>query len=606
MAKKHLSLFTALLLGALSCAGCSSSTSEKIIIRVLNSADYIYEAKEEGVFCSACDKYLDDDEFTSEVDEDGEVTYTCKKHADDEEAEVYYDCDMMERFVRHMNKEHRPEGLEFDYVYDTFDTPETCYNEMMTGKSNYDIINVSDYMIQKMMTNDLLHPLFEKDNEHDAGIKDNLRGNLSDYLWGEETSIYNNIYCKKPDYQDGDNPYDYEKGSLADYAVPYMWGTVGVMYNPSFKGYQQFSLEELQEKFSSWEILYDKSVQGSFSIKDSVRDVYAVSIIHVYHDEIEALKAKYHVGEDNEDLQGFNREMTVIFNRCDPETLKLVSEDMNKLKDNAFGFEVDSGKTDMVSGEKIGANLAWSGDATWAIYEAQTENDAVIYFSLPEEGSNIFTDSWAIPKVSTHHEYALEFIDFMCEDEQAIDNMDFVGYTSSTATQDVLEYVRDYYDVRVALEDEELSDEELEEMSDPYDIRYFFEGSIEESPEDPEDYCLDDAIIYSWKLDTEETTTEVIDGEEKVVPYAVYARMLRSQFPEKSQLHMLCMMDDYGKDNQAVIEMWQQVRTNPLPVWAIIVLAVQFAAVVAIIIYVIVDRKRFNKVKAKRIISKQK
>ena len=597
MCKNKLALFGALLLGAASCAGCSSSSKEKIIIRVLNSADYIYEAAEEGYKCDECDKYLEEGEYTI----DGDVI-TCNKCGNDE---VYYDCDMMKQFVMYMDDKYSEEGLKFDYVYDTFDTPETCYNEMMTGKSNYDIVNVSDYMIQKMITNDLLHPLFEKDNEHDAEIKQNLKDNLSDYLWGEDSSIYNNIYAKKLEYADDADPYDYAKGTLADYAVPYMWGTVGVMFNPAFKGYQQFTLEELQNKFSSWEVLYDKSVEGSFSIKDSVRDVYAVSILHVYHDEIEELKTHYNF-ENPEELQAFNRELTVIFNRCDEKTLQLVSADMNKLKDNAFGFEVDSGKTDMVSGEKIGANLAWSGDATWAIYEAQTENDAEIYFSLPEEGSNIFTDSWAIPKVSDKHQYALDFIDFMCQEEQAIANMDFVGYTSSTSTEGVLEYVRDYYDVRVAMEDEGLTDAELEEMSDPYDIRYFFEGTIEEAPADPDAYCLDDAIIWSWKLDTEETTTEVIDGKEKVVPYAVYARMLRSQFPEKGQLHMLCMMDDYGKHNQSVIEMWQQVRTNPLPLWAIIVLAVQAAAVIAFIVYIIVDRKRFNKVKAKRIISKQK
>ena len=596
MAKKHLSLFAALLLGALSCAGCSSSKEEKIIIRVLNSADYIYEAKEEGYKCDECDKYLSEGEYHVEHDEEtGEDTYICNKCGNDA---VYYDCDMMEQFVRYMDEKYSEDGLKFDYVYDTFDTPETCYNEMMTGKSNYDIVNVSDYMIQKMITNDLLHPLFEKDNEHDEEIKQNLRDNLSDYLWGEESSIYNNIFAKKQSYSDDENPYDYTKGNLSDYAVPYMWGTVGVMYNPAFKGYKNFTLEELQEKFSSWEALYDQSTKGSFSIKDSVRDVYAVSILHVYHNEIEELKTHYDF-EKEEDLQAFNQELTVIFNRCDEKTLKLVSDDMNKLKENAFGFEVDSGKTDMVSGEKIGANLAWSGDATWAIYEAQTENDAEIYFSLPEEGSNIFTDSWAIPKVSSHHQYALDFIDFMCQEEQAISNMDYVGYTTSTATSGVLEYIRDLYDIRDAGEEYEL------EPYQEYDISYFFEGSIEETPEDPEDYCLDDAILHVWTTTTEETFEEEIDGENKEIRYAVYGRMIAAQFPKKEQLHMLCMMDDYGTHNQSVIEMWQQVRTNPLPVWAIIVLAVQVAAVVALIVYIVVDHKRFNKVKAKRIISKQ-
>ena len=588
MHKNKFALFGALLLGAVSCAGCSSSKQEKIIIRVLNSADYIYEAEQEGYKCEECDEYLSEDGYYED-----EGTLYCKEC----DSEIVYDCDMMEQFVRYLeNDKYADEGLKFDYVYDTFDTPETCYNEMMTGKSNYDIINVSDYMIQKMITNDLLQPLFIDGDEHDAKCNEHIHDYLSDYLWGEETSIYNNIHPKKLDYEGADGMYD-ESKVLADYAVPYMWGTVGVMYNPKFYE-KKFTPEELQEKFSSWEALYDESLKGSFSIKDSVRDVYAVSILHVYHDKIVELEKNYDLEKD-EDLQAFNREMTAIFNRCDSETLSKISTDMNKLKDNAFGFEVDSGKTDMVSGEKIGANLAWSGDATWAIYEAQTENDAEIYFSLPEEGSNIFTDSWAIPKVSNQHQYALDFIEFMCEPEHAIANMDAVGYTSSTATEDVLDYVRDYYDVRVAMEEEGLTDAELKEMSDEYDIRYFFKDNIDDS-------LLDDAIIWSWKLDSEETTEEKVNGELIEVPYAVYGRMLHSQFPEEHQRYKLCMMDDFGKDNQAVIEMWQQVRTNPLPLWAIIVLAVQATAVVALIIYLIVDRKRFNKVKARRTISKQK
>ena len=584
MLKKKLSLFAVLLLGAMSCAGCSSDSKDKIIIRVLNSADYIYEAEEEGYKCDECGDYVDFDDTEIKVIDDEEVRVhkECGK-------EVYYDCDMMEQFVRYMDEKYEEQGLKFDYVYDTFDTPETCYNEMMTGKSNYDVINVSDYMIQKMITNDLLTPLFDG-SEESNDIKQNLRDNLSDYLWGEEDSIYNNIHPKKLEYNDGEDPYDNSK-VLSDYAVPYMWGTVGVMFNPAFKGYKDFTTDELIEKFSSWEALYSESIKGSFSIKDSVRDVYAVSIIHVYHDEIEGLKTKYHIGEIDEDLEGFNEEMTVIFNRCDAETLNKVSDDMNKLKENSFGFEVDSGKTDMVSGEKIGANLAWSGDATWAIYEALTENDVEIYFSLPDEGSNIFTDSWGIPKVSSHPQYALDFIDFMCAEEQALQNMDYVGYTSSTATEGILEYLYDMYDVRAAEED--YPDEEY----DLYDIRYFFDGNIDDSE-------LDNAILHSWKYDTEATFEEEIDGKTKEFSYSVYARMLRAQFPEQSQRHKLCMMDDFGKDNQAVIEMWQQVRTNPLPVWAIIVLSVEIAAALGFIVLIIVKKQRFKKIKEKRLISK--
>ena len=559
------------LLTAFSASGCSSN-EERIIIRVLNSADYIYEAEEEGYFCEECNEYIPEDKLT---EEDG-------FYFDEEGHEVYYDSDMMSQFVEYMNDKYKDEGLKFDYIYDTFDTPETCYNELMTGKSNYDVINVSDYMVQKMMSHDLIQPIF-KVREDTSEAYDNISGNLSRFLYGEEDSIFNNIYAKKLAYEDDEDPYDYEK-CLADYSIPYMWGTVGVMYNYSFFEGEE---AEIDEKFSTWEVLYNDFAKNSFSIKDSVRDVYAVSVLHSHKTEIDALEAKY-LNIEEPDFDTFNAELTKIFNACDDETIARVQEDMLKLKDNAFGFEVDSGKTDMVSGEKIGANLAWSGDATWAIYSAETQNNVKIGFQVPEEGSNIWFDAWCIPTVANHPGYALDFIEFMCEPDQAIANMDYVGYTTSTAGDAVLDYVYDNYDVRA--EEEDYPDEEYI----PYDLSYFFNDSLDE-------YDIEDAIIHAWTTSTEATYEEYVNGELKEISYAVQARMLPAQFPEASQLPRLCVMDDYGKNNEKVLNMWQSVRTNPLPTWAIILFIVEGVVALAIVAYLVSTsiikkklRKRYN------------
>ena len=217
--------------------------------------------------------------------------------------------------------------------------------------------------------------------------------------------------------------------------------------------------------------MYNDFAKNSFSIKDSVRDVYAVSILHSYKEEIEELEDKY-LNITNPDIDTFNKKLTEIFNSCDEDTIARVKEDMLKLKDNAFGFEVDSGKTDMVSGEKIGANLAWSGDATWAIYQAETENGVELAFEVPDEGSNIWFDAWCIPTVANNPGYALDFIEFMSEPAQAIANMEYVGYTTGTAGDEVLEYIYDSYDVRA--EEEDYPDEAYEE----YDLTYFFEDSL--------------------------------------------------------------------------------------------------------------------------------
>lgn len=558
------------LLSAFSAGGCSSN-EERIVIRVLNSADYIYEAEEEGFYCEEEGRYVSKDEVSGN-DEDGYV--------DNEGHEVYYDSDMMAQFVDYMNDKYADEGKKFDYIYDTFDTPETCYNELMTGKSNYDVINVSDYMVQKMMSHDLIQPIF-KVKEDTSEAKENISSYMSKYLWGEEDSIFNNIYAKKLDYKDDEDPYDYNK-CLADYSVPYMWGTVGIMYNYSF---YEGEKEEIDEAFSSWEVLYNDFAKNSFSIKDSVRDVYAVSILHAFKEEIAELEEKY-INLATPNYESFNKELTKIFNSCDDNTIARVKEDMLKLKDNAFGFEVDSGKTDMVSGEKIGANLAWSGDAAWAIYEAETENDVQIGFEVPEEGSNIWFDAWCIPTVANHPEYALDFIEFMSEPTQAIANMDYVGYTTATAGDDVLEYVIDNYDVRA--EEKDYPDEEYEE----YDLMYFFEDSLEE-------YDIEDAVLHAWTTDTEVTYEELVGGENMEISYAVQARMLKAQFPKAEQLSHLCVMDDYGKNNEKVLDMWQSIRTNPLPLWAVILFILEGVIALGLVAYYVGSRIIKKKLKRK-------
>ncbi len=559
------------LLSAFSASGCASKENNRIVIRVLNAADYIYEADEEGFFCEECNKYLPAEEVSGNEEEG---------YVDSLGHEVYYDSDMMQQFVTYMNEKYKDEGLEFDYIYDTFDTPETCYNELMTGKSNYDVINVSDYMVQKMMTHDLIQPIF-KVKEDTEEQKDNISSYLSKYLWGEDYSIFNNIYAKKANYADDEDPYDYNK-CLADYSIPYMWGTVGIMYNYSF---YEGSHEDIDKMFSSWEVLYGETARKSFSIKDSVRDVYAVSILHAFKDEIAALEEEY--GAYSEE---FNQELTKIFNSCDEKTIARVKEDMLKLKDNAFGFEVDSGKTDMVSGEKIGANLAWSGDAAWAIYQAQTESNVEIAFSVPEEGSNIWFDAWCIPTVAQHPGYALDLIEFMSEPTQAIANMDYVGYTTATAGDEVLDYVYDSFDVRgeVQVEEEPYPDEEYQE----YDLTYFFEDSLEE-------YDIEDALIHAWTVDSEETYEEYVDGRFMEIPYSLQARILPAQFPEASNLPRLCVMDDYGKQNEKVLDMWQSVRTNPLPLWAIILFIIEGVLLVASIAYLIITKQVKKKLRRK-------
>ena len=86
--------------------------------------------------------------------------------------------------------------------------------------------------------------------------------------------------------------------------------------------------------------------------------------------------------------------------------------------------------------------MTWSGDAIWAIEEANAVGVDLDYV-VPEEGSNIWYDGWVIPKYAKNPKAASYFINFMCRPDIALRNMDFCGYVSSVATPEILEEKQD-------------------------------------------------------------------------------------------------------------------------------------------------------------------
>ena len=479
-----------------SLAGCKNETNVRVL-RILNCEDYIFEYEE----------------------------------GDEEELDlVKKGKDVMDMFVDEWKKNT---GETIEYVYDTFDTNETMFNELQTGKTTYDVIVPSDYMIQKLISNKMLHKISDEN-------KPDLWKNISPYL---KDKFENSL-------------------GIADYAVPYMWGTVGLMYNPSYymERNQELKADDVHKLFENWDSLYtSEDIRGTFSIKDSVRDTYAVSLVHAFSDEI---------AKTNDPVK-----LEKIFNRNDAKNMAIVKQDMLTLKDAAFGFECDSGKTDMTT-QKIGANMCWSGDATWAITEAE-EFDLTLYYSIPTSyngedakgASNVWFDGFCMPKSEDlHKDLAQEFIKFMSQPENAAQNCYCVGYTPGVAGDAMLDYVYDCYDVRGEVGG--TSDEEYVE----YDLRYFFKDSLDE-------YSENDAILHAS------------------IDYV--GRQLTAQYPSAEILDRLAIMNDFGPEGNArLLDMWEQVRTNALPLWGIIILAVEAVAGIAFAAYLIthkVNRKRFKK-----------
>ncbi len=536
--------------------------------------------------------------------------------------------DLVDQFVEYAK------GYGYDNVtviYDTTDTNETMYNELATGKSEYDLICPSDYMMQRMLAADLLEPL---DMDKIPNYQNYASARIKDQL--DSITAYNSVTENEE--------------SLADYAVGYMWGTLGILFNPEFKGYSDdIEPDEVFDDMQSWGVFWDEKYKGTISIKDSMRDTYAAGLMYTFDEELTALREEYENGEI--DAEEYNSRLSVIFNRCDEESIDLIYDSLNALKKNIFGLEVDSGKQDIVTG-KIGINLAWSGDAVYSIDQAEDPEEVSspfdLYYAVPLNGVNIWFDGWVMPKLENRSETQVElaylFLNFISDPENAAQNMDYIGYTSFIAGDAILELVRDWYDIRTDLIylnsdfDEEKDDEEYEyydyvyylddgeEVGIDYDDCHFAEdsdsnfnpmlygvfedgtsagqiGSYNERliiPDDIEEVDL--SYFFSGTLE-EYSDEDMIFYSDEYLPFEAdsgnicVGRQFFTQYPSEDVIIRGAVMEDYGANNDLVLKMWENFKSDPLPTWAIVVFVVEIIVIVGAVIYYFGRRKYNEKVR---------
>lgn len=249
-------------------------------------------------------------------------------------------------------------------VYDLFETNEEMYPVIEAGAVNYDVVCPSDYMIQKMRENDLLAEL-NFDNIPNA---DQIN----------------------PAYMEMSRTFDPEN----KYSVPYCWGTVGILYNTK-------RLEELGvEPPTSWEDLWDERLSGEILMQDSVRDAFMV-----------ALKK-----------DGYS------MNSTSEEELELAKQDLIDQKPLVQAYVIDQVRDKMIGGEAA-VGVIYSGEMLYI--QEEVENLGLDYnleYVLPEEGTNLWLDSWVIPKNARNKENAEKWIDFLCRPEIAKANFEYITY----------------------------------------------------------------------------------------------------------------------------------------------------------------------------------
>ena len=374
-------------------------------------------------------------------------------------------------------------------IYQTFDINETMLSKIEKGQEDFDVVCPSDYIIERMLRNDLLLPIKKE------------FGNTPNYI-----DEYVAPYIK--------DRFNYIEGSgknANDYSVGYMWGTTGILYNTKYVD---------AEDARSWDIIRNPKYSGKIFIKDASRDVYGPVSIYLHRQELES-------GEVTLD--------ELMWDSSD-ETIAAVESYMAQVKPLIAGWEADFGKEQMTQ-EHGWLNFTWSGDAVWAIEEARDVNVELKY-EVPQEGSNIWFDGWVIPKYAKNIKAASYFINFLCRPDVAIRNMDFIGYVSAIASQEVFDAMQD------------------EEFGDTVDVRYFF-GDIEGA---------DHAIMNS------------------------------AQYPDASVIDRCVMMHDWGDETPKLIAMWSRVKGSNANGLTIVVIAV----FVAFLLGFGIKKKYFNKKNRRR------
>ena len=280
-------------------------------------------------------------------------------------------------------------GEEVEVIYQLFDINEIMLAKIERGKEDFDVVCPSEYIIERMLRSNMLLPISQ-----DFGDTPNYLENISPYI------------KERFDKIDGSGK------NANDYAVGYMWGTTGVLYNTRYV---------TREEASTWKVFHNEKFAKKIFIKDAFRDVYSTVLIYLRQQEL---------------AEGAITLDELMYDSSD-ESIADVEAFLRLAKPLVAGWEADFGK-EMMTKEKAYLNLTWSGDAVWAIEEA-AEVGVSLDYVVPTEGSNVWFDGWVIPKYAVNTKAASYFINFMCRPDIAIRNMEEIGYVSVIASDEVLE-----------------------------------------------------------------------------------------------------------------------------------------------------------------------
>ena len=250
--------------------------------------------------------------------------------------------------------------------YKTYESNESMYTILESGAAEYDVVIPSEYMIGKMIQEDMLAKLnFD---------------NIPNYQYIDKT--YTDIL---------NQPYEGTDVSINDYCVPYTWGTVGIFYNKKYVDEADLA--------QGWDILWNPKYAGKIYMFDNARDSFAIAL----------------------------KKLGYSMNTQNPDEWQAAYDELAKQKPLVQGYFMDQVFQKMTNEEGWLAPY-YSGDGANMI-TGDDGNENIGYF-VPDQGTNLFVDAMCVLKTSQNKELAEKYINFMCRSDVATANAEYICYST--------------------------------------------------------------------------------------------------------------------------------------------------------------------------------
>lgn len=511
----------------------------------------------------------------------GIVATSCGESSREEILKVYnwgdyIDEDLLVEFEEWYEQQT---GYPVSVIYQTFDINEVMLAKIEKGEADFDVVCPSEYIIERMMRNNLLHPIVDESV-------------VADF---ERTGTENYLGCVSPYIR---NQFDHiitpEPGLNAnDYSVGYMWGTTGILFNT-----ENVTTEEAM----SWNLMFDDRLEGKILVKDAFRDVYSPMLVYAMTVELrqagllgegETLPLNDAAAEER-GLLGVVPTIEELMYDASDESIAHVEEYLKRMKRLVAGWEADFGK-EMMTQNKAWINLMWSGDAVWAIEEA-AEVGVSLDYVVPEEGSVVWFDGWVIPKYAKNLRAARYFINYMCMPENAVRNMDATGYVSVVASAETLDAMEVLNPVLAEIESVGAELEECEDRDAAEELRATL-AELEAERDAIVEMGASD-LSYFFKSEDGSPLCFIDEDGYEVRADSVFVDPIL--YPDLSVINRCAMMHDSGEQTDKMLEMWSRVKGDNLSPTMLIFIIVSFLIILVWGVWRKVDAYRKKQAMLKR------